>query len=229
MKPQQDWGVPDWTCEIQYQLPPRSEPLLFWAWQFLRRNHEYRKFWIENVVPIIDEDGQWLDEPYGIGHILDEAQSEFGLAVPHEPTMNRGAYFAASGNHQLRYIKNNNGLCNVSMQEYEVGFIFDMSLTLESQFERALEAAKLLQERRKQQGVLRFKNTKVRTDKYIMYLRILDADDAGASSDKIGEALFPLIRNEYPEYRRTAALRDYRKAAKRLRDHDYRLLANGFV
>jgi hypothetical protein len=229
MKPHQDWGVPNWKIETEYQVPSGTRALLNFAWQFLRRNHEYRTFWVEKVVPVIDADGQWIDEPNGIGHILDEAESRFGIVDPREPTMNRGAYFAAAGVHQLRYIKSNNGICDISLKESDVGFIFDMTLPLEGQFVRALESAKRHQERRKQQGVLSFKNTKVRIEKYISYLRILDADDAAADPNEIGEALFPSLGNEYPDWRRRTALRDSRNAARRLRDQDYRLLVSAWA
>jgi hypothetical protein len=52
-------------------------------------------------------------------------------------------------------------------------------------------------------------------------LRILDGDDAKASDTEIGAVLF---RNLSPE-RRLFAVRDHRRAAIRLRDTDYLLVA----
>jgi hypothetical protein len=224
-----NWGVPNWEIEIEYLVPTGTRELLYLAWQFLRRNHEYRAFWIEKNEPSIDDDGYWIDETGEERHPWEEATSQFGLAIPHNPTLNMGAYFIGSGSRELRHSVSNNGVCNTSISASEIGFIFDMTLPLEGQFKRALESAKSLQSYRKEQGVLQFKNTKVRLNKYMSYLRVLDADDAGALENKIEETLFPSLTNEHPDYRRRAALRDSRKAARRLRDQDYRLLVNAWA
>jgi hypothetical protein len=55
-------------------------------------------------------------------------------------------------------------------------------------------------------------------------LRILDAYDAGAKPKEIGEALFSNPPNYCPTHERAAKLRDWRKAARKLRDGGYRAL-----
>ena len=219
MSRRRDWGLPNWEIEAEYEAPSNVRPLLYFAWQFLRRNHEYRKFWCESGVQFVDDDGGC------VGHIRAEAEARFGLLTPCDPSNASGSFFAASGTHELRHFKSSNGICSYSLEESEIGYIFDMTMPLEGQFKKALKSAKALQAGRAQQGTLAFKNTKIRTEKYITYLRILDADDAAADEKEIGDRLFPTLENTHPDYRLRIKLRDFRNAAQRLRDFDYRLLA----
>src|ERR1700739_3527049 len=48
MKP--PW-LPDWLDQSQY---PSDTTRLEWAWQFLRRNPEYQRFWAELIKPQYD-------------------------------------------------------------------------------------------------------------------------------------------------------------------------------
>src|SRR5262245_5848353 len=40
------WGVPDWRVG--------GPTIVSWAWEFLRRNWDYRKFWQKEYLPFID-------------------------------------------------------------------------------------------------------------------------------------------------------------------------------
>jgi hypothetical protein len=49
-QPQVDWGLPDWRDGKQY--PDHNVvSILEWCWQFLRRNAEYRDFWLRKIRP----------------------------------------------------------------------------------------------------------------------------------------------------------------------------------
>lgn len=61
-------------------------------------------------------------------------------------------------------------------------------------------------------------------DKYRLYLRLLDAEVAGASRARMAEVLFAHMPNKHPEYHGNRAVRDSLKAAKKLRDGEYRNL-----
>ncbi len=45
------WGVPDWRDKAFY---PNSNNRQRWAWEFLRRSHDYRRFFQERVLPHVD-------------------------------------------------------------------------------------------------------------------------------------------------------------------------------
>jgi hypothetical protein len=59
----------------------------------------------------------------------------------------------------------------------------------------------------------------------VLYLRLIDAEDSGADRKQIKDELLGNIPEEYPDDRRTAAFKDARRAAHRLRDAGYRDLA----
>jgi hypothetical protein len=214
-----DWGVPDWQLQDLYLSPAGRSRMLVWAWQFLRRNPEYRAYWQEKVQPLIEEDGALGGS---CGGVIDEVRRTFGLLLPTPPAMPNGAHFAAVGVRRIQAWASYNPN---RLEPFEVGYIFDMTLPLGGQFAQALKDAKLFQKNRAQEGILTHKNPRETSKKYATYLRILDADDAGADQKTIENTLFPELNNHYPEFQRTKALRNHRKAAQRLRDTDYRLLA----
>jgi Family of unknown function (DUF6499) len=57
------WKVPDWRDPAQY---PRDCSLRQWAWEFLRRNPEYRKRWREHIEPFYDPTFRYQDQDVGL-------------------------------------------------------------------------------------------------------------------------------------------------------------------
>jgi len=72
-----------------------------------------------------------------------------------------------------------------------------------------------------ERGRRQISSTRVRTDTYKNYLRVLDAVAAGTHLKKIAATIYPRRVNKHPEYNGTQAVRDDLKAAERLRDHDF--------
>jgi hypothetical protein len=108
---------------------------------------------------------------------------------------------------------------------------FVICFNLEYPFEPQLaEAAKLLKEQRdrlEQQGEIQPINNRAllqKAERYRTYLQVLDAEAAGAGIREMAQLLFPNRANEYPNYLGDRAVRDALRAAKRLRDDDYRKL-----
>ncbi len=108
----------------------------------------------------------------------------------------------------------------------QVGYIFDLKTPLERQFELALSYAKSLQRHRQSQGLFDVENPRKRQDKYVDYLRIIDAKDLGVETREIGEVLFPKVENSLPVYARNRVVNQNWAAAKRVRDRVYNLLAS---
>lgn len=85
---------------------------------------------------------------------------------------------------------------------------FHLDEDLDPQIERA---AKWLKEN--QAARFSAKQTKTRAEKYVCYLRVLDATRAGADDGEIASFVFPHIRNEYPDYEGRRRVRRARQAA----------------
>lgn len=55
--------APDWRDASQYPAPDTETNLVFWAWQFLRRNHDYQTDWsnyISDLQRVVECEPKWL-------------------------------------------------------------------------------------------------------------------------------------------------------------------------
>jgi hypothetical protein len=186
-----DWNVPDWHALIDYPHfeGPRAPAL--WGWEFLRRNQDYRNFYIEKMEPLIDpadKEGFFCE-----GEPFIEMRSRFGIDYPFPPWSTNPAiqlFLSGTGTSALRPVYrvdfDNDGQepsyhymkipQSILVKENEVYFRFDLNLPPNRQFERMKEQANLLLGGRYKNGGS--KNSKIQA--YINYLRILDAYGAGA-------------------------------------------------
>jgi hypothetical protein len=219
-----DWGLPDWTKREEYPAPCDPGQMTVWAWEFLRRNSAYRKFWMEKIQPFIGVSG-WIDRdtagnfwPY-----LDDLRTRFGVELPSPPQSATPSHFTAN---YISWVQNERGdNQRISLERHQVAYIFDLTRPLKHQFEKARKSATREQERRQKSGAIDLKASRNRDDeKFVLYLRILDAKEAGARPKDIGDLLLPDIPRDYPENSRSKALVNNRKAAQNLRDGGYRSL-----
>ena len=75
------WGVPDWPRAQDYPHPQGPGATLVWAWEFLRRNEDYRNFWLTKAGPLISTGRPplWPSR---------ETQEKFGIQDPCDPRQN---------------------------------------------------------------------------------------------------------------------------------------------
>jgi hypothetical protein len=206
-----------------------------WAWEFLRRNPEYRVFWKEKIEPFISEavplhnelearfvrGGIYRDAAGNFWPYLDELRARFGVENPSPPQCATPSYFAAN---MISWVENERGEDQrISLDRHQVAYIFDLTRPLKRQFEMAKKSATREQESRQKSGAINLKESRSRTDCYVRYLRVLDADEAHEESRRIADLLFPWLPGP-PENSRLKALHDDRLAARDLRDGKYRSL-----
>jgi hypothetical protein len=230
MRAREDWGVPNWLDSLLYPSYSGSGSGNDWAWQFLRRNKQYREFWTKKVFPFIREDGTY-DDRYFKAELegpstRGEAKRDFGLLWgPHDPRNAKAPL--GMENNAVREVRG--WQCNPSpntmlnLDPFEIAYVFDLRLPLAEQFSRALEVAKNIQSNRKERG-LTVAEFRMRADKYVQYLRLIDGEDTGAGDAEIGAVLFAEKSDEYPDRNRTKALDYARRRAHALRDGGYRTL-----
>jgi hypothetical protein len=229
MAPENPFGLPDWQSAEGY--PPGDAPITVWAWEFLRRSPAYRTFWAQDCAPYLEEivtlgissrmtvlgrnaDGKrW---PH-----LDKLRSLFGVDVPNAPHEPHPSIFLAEWIRSVSYDERRQkeyGAQGIHLAENEIAYIFDLSRPLKPQFERALKVAEELQA---DLGVP--PDFRKRVEKYVTYLRILDALDAGEKPQDIADHLYPLVSSDLGRGdRRIETFRDHRDAAEKMRDGGYR-------
>jgi Uncharacterized conserved protein (DUF2285) len=107
---------------------------------------------------------------------------------------------------------------------FQMGFAIDLRLPIDDQLKVIKTLAEEDQLVLRRAGRVNLKTAR-KSDKYVLYLRILDADDGGAKPSAVADVLFPKIDNSYPEYHRLKACDNARAEARRLRDSGYRAVA----
>jgi hypothetical protein len=237
-----EWNVPDWHDPTQY--PPRRWtqdklfrrcPLLrLWAWEFLRRNPEYRALWREHIAPFYKTafSSQDIGVPVKKQAVL---VHRFGLDwFPPSPNDDRPPSFIGTGlcwtegnRVSSPFQPNPDDPIEVRMAETreagmllypgQIAVIFDLTRPISRQM---AAAKKLFTEQRDQARLPARRN---RIELFALYLRVLDGVDAGAKHTEIGAVLFEKKSND----ERLITVRDYLAAATRLRDKDYLFIATG--
>jgi hypothetical protein len=217
------WKVPDWRDPAQYPHP-RDCSLRQWAWEFHRRNPDYRALWREHIEPSF----RFQDQGVGLvgpahGVPADE-QAElvhrFGLdSFPPSPDDDRPPLFIRSG---LRYTARREARL---LHPEQIAVVLDLKRPVERQV--AAVRTLIVRERKK----IGHKEHRNRIREFVRYLRVLDGDDAKASDTEIGAALFRkpsqdrILSAVRDQDQILSAVRDHRRAATRLRDTDYLLVA----
>jgi Family of unknown function (DUF6499) len=215
-----EWNVPDWRDPAQYPHP-RDCSLRQWAWEFLRRNPEYRSLWREHIEPFYDPAFRYQDQdvgPVGPAHDVPADRQaglvhRFGLdSFPPSPDDHRPPLFIRAG---LRYIGEREA--RLLLYEGQIAVIFDLTRPIGRQM---AAAKKLLTEEKKRSGHREHRN---RIEHFVPYLCTLDAVYAGATHTEIGARLF----EDQSAETRLFTVRDYWDAATRLRDRDFLFIAAG--
>jgi hypothetical protein len=217
-----EWGIPDWTKAEEYSNQHKAG-IRGWAWEFLRRWPEYRNFWTEKVKPYTDADGFiHRDADGNFWPHLDKLISRFGVELPSPPYDSTPAIFASA---YTSYVPNDGReLQRLQLKEHEIAIIIDLARPLPTQFKRARKSAEEQQKTLRLEGRIDLKRARSRAPGYVTYLRLLDGEEAGASSTEIADLLFPKVPNDYPDNKRFKVFYDSREAAQKLRDGGYRAL-----
>lgn len=107
----------------------------------------------------------------------------------------------------------------------EVAVMFDLEIPLDVQFRRAKGFLASARRHHERKGRIRPVNPRYRPDRYPVLLRLLDAEQAGATTTDMARIIFSEIPNSYPDYLGRQRVRDGLKAAHQLRHIDYKYLA----
>jgi hypothetical protein len=109
---------------------------------------------------------------------------------------------------------------------FEMGFTVDLRFPLNDQLKAIRKLAKADQLALTKAGRINPKTARI-SDRaqYVVYLRILDAEDAGAKRSVMEDVLFPNVDNRYPDRQRSKAFENTRTAARLLRASGYGALA----
>lgn len=236
--------LPDWTQELAY--PAQRKNIDAWRWEFLRRNPRYQDDWERLMRPQYGADAVsrfrepryvavapaprgrlnddrpeiYFPQKYGIGwpppppEMTDPPLDfEFVFAVDYErPPL---SMVPADEPYSVR----------IELAPGDIAFVFNVTLPLTPQFERARKAVNQHADNLKIAGDGTMIERRNHLNKWPLYLRVLDAEASGASFNEMAVILFPEKTNVYPDYEGQRAAKNALSAARRLRDGDYRFMA----
>jgi hypothetical protein len=244
---QQSWR-PDWTKGDLYPVPDNMT-MFQWTWEFLRRNMEYQHFYYEMVEPCLVEieafppghkvrGYQWPPEhlsdqdrarvSQGGARLLTDQEiiellypdprpigrKRFGILDPFPPSPASRGPLTELEPPLLSDVGN--------LPDHEMLLKVDLRMPIGPQLARWKKFCEAQQKRYEIEGRIKVEKRRSWTDNFPNYLRILDADFAGASNRDIAATLYP--RKVRAESSRKN-LDNQRGAAEKMRDEGYRWLA----
>jgi Family of unknown function (DUF6499) len=208
-------GVPDWRDAAAYPSPDELT-LEQWRWEFLRRNHDYRRDYFRDSDSFGAESrARYFERVYHILHPFDPMQSVRSILSDSAD----GSIFGPSFEAVFVESRLQHWYCDMYelksrvLSDAEPHHLFirvDLKRPLEPQFHALKQIAKNAQ-RSWNGGKINVRRAHKRN--WPLYLRVLDARDAGASYATIARELLK-NRNSTEQ-----AARDIVKQAEALRDY----------
>jgi hypothetical protein len=188
-----NWGVPDWRDTAAYEVDrsPRQ-----WRWEFLRRRQDYREDWLRHYQPCRREalaifgdsplpEGVTSWEAHFSGHArFPDSAWKYGIAPMLDPARQYSEFElwqSAQGEHPrfLRFASRE------SFEEIEEAghavVVFDLSCSLPEQLRKAEHRL-----RPQQSELFGSVDRRRHKQKWSVYLRTIDARDAGETLESIG-------------------------------------------
>jgi hypothetical protein len=209
--PAWNWGVPDWRNAAAYeaQRSPRQ-----WRWEFLRRRQDYREDWLMHYepsrrealaifgnMPLPEGVTSWEDHYSGIASFPDSAW-KYGIAPLVDPSRTCSEfelwqYFQHEHPYLLRFASRER------FGEIEdtgrAVVVFDLNKPLSEQLRKAERKLRISQ-------VNKFGSVSVRRpheQRWPVYLRAIDARDAGERLETIGRDVLGRIDDAAQHARNT--------------------------
>ncbi len=210
-------GVPDWRDENAY---PGEDELTNdeWRWEFLRRRNDYREDFARPDESYIEESkGRYFERVYFVGHPADPTRSVKAMKTKKSDTSDPFSNlfpptfditFLDTDLKALYGDPFTGELPRGKAQPYHLDLRVDLTHPLRPQFRRLYRFAK--DDQASWQPHVR----RPRPNKWPLYLRVLDAYDAGAKLREIGEVVLGSV--DYDAAAKRAA--ETHKAARRLQE-----------
>jgi hypothetical protein len=230
--------MPNWKNKKDYAFAKALDDV-HWTWEFLRRNPEYKKDFAAAQSGQVKKGPSWLHYPTGgdepiawrlgrkwqiIGPIRDPLNNRppvFVMQYPIDSDLEEISEFCGDPSEEDDTHDPQAG-GPIPQPRRHVTLVFDLRRPMPPQIKRA---TKLL--RTKQALVSLERPPHKGSDKWLLYLRILDAKDAGASNTEILETItaYSKLGNEAADgYAAAKAVSANLKAARLLRNRALTIL-----
>lgn len=227
----------DWRNEKDYEYMDHHTPEL-WAWEFLRRNPEYRKDWEntlkawterssseryywrelfgvkDNVLPPIPEtlsfSGARTKWKLGTEEIINPSIDKPSFEYPFPLFHTYGDYY---GKDELDLLP--------TLRDTEVLAFFDLEKPVQQQLEHFKALLEEEQNELKAYSGLKVQTASNKSIYWKDYIRILDAYENNTEIKEIAAVIYPNKENVDPAYHGSRSVGDSYEAAIKIRDNNY--------
>jgi hypothetical protein len=210
------------------------------AWEFLRRNSEYQAAWLAltNYAATLEKRGPELvlqefgdDLPNVLLRASVERGYQWGLNVMVDPSIDNVSFMFADTGWTYTLVDKGTGIPKTpdnphGLQKHSKWLVVkvDLSLPLSVIESQLLAAVRDERKARQKRGVLQPVESRAQSvQRYVDYIRILDAAADGASIKEIGAVLAPTAVND-EDQQRDKRFRAALAEATRLQQEGYRVL-----
>lgn len=209
----------DWKNETDYDYTKDHTPEL-WAWEFLRRNPDYRNDW---EIALSSSCYKESDHPETLS--FKGGRSKWGLLFDHiiDPNVEKPSVdypYCLFYTYGYYYDKEDlNSLPD--LKKTEVLALIDLAKPIPQQ----LDHFKALLEEDQNYSIaysdLHIPTVKNKPIYWKDYIRLLDAIETNARITEIASIIFPHKSNSHPDFNGNKSVRDSHAAAKKIRDENY--------
>lgn len=232
-----EW-LPDWRDEKAYTYLNDASPTQ-WAWEFVRRNPKYQadydaytkavnepralpgESW-SDYIKRAKEKGGWQIPP---ATAADKLSKKYKVEPrPYDPAVkDPPIQFTEATPEQPPWVDFGYDHPGLRHAKEPFHLVFDLSQPIKPQLRNAEKMMEVVQPA--MESTEDRQHSKLHTRLFLIYIRLLDADEAGAKLGEITPILLPGVSNIDPDYLGNKRLRANLKKARELRDHDYIYIA----
>jgi hypothetical protein len=213
--------VPDWRRDEEYSFTARLTNQ-GWAWEFLRRDSRYVYEWgrAQTLNATSAQDIERIAAKFSLVTMYDPHSTEASdvefLDTRPEKVSDQLDDLRPDSVASGRRVRRGVLMLGKSYVRPYAFARFDLSESLESQIRWVKAELHKRQREHRKRGVLGVRIQKLHKRNWRLYLRTLDGHTLGVKPAALGEALWPDMVNEYPEYRRTNRARETLEAAQHM-------------
>jgi hypothetical protein len=217
----------DWKNDADYEFA-KDLDLNCWAWEFLRRNSDYRDDWDKELQNLYQ-----ITPPYKVDIKDDcfciipnqiDCKKKWWIArfVNPDTDFPIGLDFVNSYGHVYR------NSTKIDLLMGQVGVVFDLNLPIKRQIELTKSRLRLWQKEYVRKGMIEVRKPKTQNNLWRSYLRVLDAKLDGAENKEIEKFVYHGERqNPDDPYYYSKIIRDALKSAKKIVEGGYRDIISG--
>jgi hypothetical protein len=209
--------LPDWRDAAAYPTPgsPSWISANQWRWEFQRRDPAYQRDWVEftklAAIYGIDPDTPAGDLKMRLGPRFKALVDKYGMLKPIDPASPSPPLFVQVRRLAISPPGQPIEMKAIRLEEGTALVQIDLRQPLAPQLTKTRGRLLALTADWKPARLAQW-----RPERWLTYLRLLDADACAATKDEISRVLYPNLENDYPHRNLDARLRDDRRAAQKL-------------